>query len=96
MAKTETAGVTKIIPALTARTQFGRILESVTENQDRFLVSKRGEAKAVILSVEDYLRNIVQQPESLRKLQDAAATAGTDRLTIEEIDAEIAAHRKGL
>ncbi len=96
MAKTETAGVAKGVHALTARTQCGRILESVTENQDRFLVSKRGEAKAVILSVEDYLRNIVQQPESLHKLQDAAATAGTDRLTMEEIDAEIAAHRRGL
>ncbi|MGA2465238.1 MAG: type II toxin-antitoxin system Phd/YefM family antitoxin [Thermodesulfobacteriota bacterium] len=88
--------VTKEISALIARTQLGQILERVKKNQDRFLISKNGEATAVILSVEDYLRNIVKQPRVLTKLQQQAKKAGTDKLTLEEIDAEIKAFRQGL
>lgn len=90
------AGVTKVIPALTARTQFGQILQRVRENQDRFLISRRGKAQAVIFSVDDYLRTIVKQPEAMTRLQKAAEKSGTNKLTMEEIDAEIAAYRQGL
>jgi prevent-host-death family protein len=88
--------VTKNISALIARTQLGQILERVKKNQDRFLISKKGEATAVILSVEDYLKNIVKQPDVLIKLQKQAKKAGTDKLSLEDIDAEIKAFRKGL
>ena len=88
--------VTKNISALIARTQLGQILERVKKNQDRFLISKKGEATAVILSVEDYLKNIVKQLDVLTKLQKQAKKAGTDKLSLEDIDAEIKAFRKGL
>ena len=88
--------VTKNISALIARTQLGQILERVKKNQDRFLISKKGEATAVILSVEDYLKNIVKQPDVLTKLQKQAKKARTDKLSLEDIDAEIKAFRKGL
>ena len=88
--------VTKSISALIARTQLGQILERVKKNQDRFLISKKGEATAVILSVEDYLRNIVKQPDVLTKLQKQAKKAGTNKLSLDDIDAEIKAFRKGL
>jgi prevent-host-death family protein len=88
--------VTKNISALIARTQLGQILERVKKNQDRFLISRKGEATAVILSVEDYLKNIVKQPDVLTKLQKQAKKAGTDKLSLEDIDAEIKAFRKGL
>jgi prevent-host-death family protein len=88
--------VTKNISALIARTQLGQILERVKKNQERFLISKKGEATAVILSVEDYLKNIVKQPDVLTKLQEQAKKAGTDKLSLEDIDAEIKAFRKGL
>jgi len=87
--------VTKSISALMARTQLGQILERVSKNKDRFLISKRGEAKAVILGVEDYLKNIVKQPEALTKLQKQAEKAGTNKLTLEEIDREIKVFRSG-
>jgi prevent-host-death family protein len=88
--------VTRNISALIARTQLGQILERVKKNQDRFLISKKGEPTAVILSVEDYLKNIVKQPGVLTKLQKQAKKAGTDKLSLEDIDAEIKAFRKGL
>jgi len=87
--------MTKSISALIARTQLGQLLERVSKNKDRFLISKRGEAKAVILGVEDFLENIVKQPEALTKLQKQAEKAGLNRLTLEEIDQEIKAFRSG-
>jgi len=90
MAEKGIAGVTKVIPALIARTQLGQILERVSENQDRFLISRRGKAQAVIFSVEDYLRTIVKQPEAITKLRAIAKEKGLDNLSMAEIDAEIA------
>jgi len=87
--------MTRNISALIARTQLGQILERVKKNQERFVISRKGEPTAVILSVEDYLRNVVKQPKVLTKLQQQAKKAGTAKLTIEEIDAEIKTFRQG-
>jgi len=86
--------VTKSVPALIARTQFGRILERVSQNRDRFLVTRKGEVKAVILGVEDFLQAVVKTPTSLAALQRQARRRGADKLTLEEIEAEIAAVRR--
>lgn len=94
MPKKEPPRVTKTLPALIARTQFGQILERVSQNRERFLVTKKGEAKAVILGVEDFLEAIVKAPQSLATLQAQAKKAGSDGLTLEEIEAEIAAVRQ--
>jgi prevent-host-death family protein len=92
--KKNTPPVTKSIPAFIARTQFGQIMERVSHNRERFLVTKKGEAKAVILGVEDFLHAIVKTPRSLAALQAQAKKSGADKLTLEEIEAEIAAVRK--
>jgi prevent-host-death family protein len=86
--------VTKSIPAFIARTQFGQILERVSRNRDRFLVTRKGEVKAVILGVEDFLEAVVKVPKSLVALQRQARRRGTDKLTLEEIEEEIAAVRR--
>jgi prevent-host-death family protein len=86
--------VTKSVPAFIARTQFGQILERVSQNRDRFLVTRKGEVKAVILGVEDFLQSVVKTPTSLAALQRQARRSGTDKLTLEEIEAEIAAVRR--
>ena len=41
--------MTKNVPAFIARTQFGQILDRASKNKERFLVTKKGEAKAIIL-----------------------------------------------
>jgi hypothetical protein len=60
----------------------------------RFVVSRRGKAKVVIMSVRDYLANVVKQPELLTRIQVSAQEAGLDKVTAEELDAEIATYRK--
>lgn len=93
MNKQNSLEVTEVIPALIARTQLGSIMERAIKNKDRFLISKRGEARVIILSLEDYLKNIIKQPEVLARLQKQAKKSGADKLTLEEINAEIAAVR---
>lgn len=76
------------------RTRFGKLIDEVDADQVRFVVSRRGKAKVVILSVRDYLKNVVKQPEFLTTIQLSAQEAGLDKLSEEEIEAEIAAYRK--
>jgi len=85
---------TTLIDALTARTRFGEIMQRAESEQARFVVSRRGKAKVVIMSVEDYLRSVVKTPDVLVKLQMDARKAGMDQVTDEEIDAEIQTYRK--
>ncbi len=93
MPKGRASPVTKSVPAFIARTQFGQVLERVSQNRDRFLVTRKGEVKAVILGVEDFLQAVVKTPTSLAALQRQAKRRGTDKLTLEDIEAEIAAVR---
>jgi len=86
--------MTKKISALTARTQFGQIMNRAVERQERFLVDRRGEPAVIIMSVDDYLKTIAPEDTALKKVRDEAKSAGLDKLTMEEIDAEIAAHRR--
>jgi prevent-host-death family protein len=69
-------------------------MEKAEKGKTRFLVSRRGKPKVVILGVEDYLRNIIKQPEILTTIQLSAKKAGLDKISGKEIDAEIAAYRR--
>lgn len=94
MAKENEQPMTKQVPALIARTQFGQILERVSQKGERFVVTKKGEAKAVILGVEDFLQAVVQTPASLEALQAEAKKSGAQKLSLEEIEKEIDAVRR--
>lgn len=92
----ENRPMTKLIDALTVRTRFGEIMETVEREQVRYVVSRRGKAKMVLMSVRDYLKNIVKKPDILVQLQMDAQKSGRDTISDQEIDAEIAAYRKSI
>jgi prevent-host-death family protein len=92
----ETNIMTKSINALTARTNFGKLMDQVENQRSRFLVNKRGVPKVVILSVDDYLKNILKKPTLLAEIQQDAKKAGLDKMTDDEIQAEIDAYRKSI
>jgi prevent-host-death family protein len=92
----ETRPTTKLIDALTVRTRFGEIMETVEREQVRYVVSRRGKAKMVLMSVRDYLKNIVKKPDILVQLQMDAKKSGRDAISDQEIDVEIAAYRKSI
>ena len=83
----------KNIPAFMARTQFGQIVERVSKDNERFVVTKKGAATAVILGVDDFLATMADTPESIRVLQRQAGSSGSSNLTLEQIEEEIAVVR---
>jgi Antitoxin Phd_YefM, type II toxin-antitoxin system len=82
------------IDAHIARTQFGQIMDLATKNNERFVVDRRGEPAVVIMSVQDFIRTAAPPPDWLQKAWVGAKQRGLDTLTPEDIDAEIAAHRR--
>jgi len=87
--------MTRIVPALTARTQFGQILRRVKENGERFVVDRRGEPQAVIMGVEEYLSKFVKSPgAAIGALRREAKAKGLDQLSLRQINLEIARARR--
>ena len=86
--------MTKTISALTARTQFGQIMELAQRDRARFIVARNGRPAVVILGIEDYLDSKLDTPEALSKLQAESRKRGLDLLSMDDIDAEITTARK--
>jgi PHD/YefM family antitoxin component YafN of YafNO toxin-antitoxin module len=86
--------MTRKITAVTARTQFGQIIDLAVENNDRFLVERNGEPAVLILSVTDYVKALAPAADWLKDIQDDAKRKGLDKLTTADIDVEIAAARR--
>jgi prevent-host-death family protein len=86
--------MTRKISALTARTQLGQIMNRAVEHNDRFLVERNGEPAVLILSVTDFVKTLSPPPDWLEKSWDSAKRLGLDKLTMKDVDAEIAASRR--
>ncbi len=81
------------IDAHVARTQFGQIMDRAVENNERFVVERRGEPAVVIMSVQDFIRTAAPPPDWLEKAWRGAKRRGLDKLTSADINAEIATYR---
>ena len=86
--------MTRTITADTVRTEFDQIMDRAVEHNDRFLVERDGESAVLILSLADYVRTFAPPPDWLQESWDSAKRLGLDKLSMEEIDAEIAAARR--
>jgi prevent-host-death family protein len=84
---------TIVVSALRARTNFGKLLRHIEDEQRSVVIEKRGTPKAVLLSVRDYVRLASPEPEVLRVLGQESRRQGTDRLTSRQIDQAIRAAR---
>ena len=82
------------VDAHVARTQFGQLMDRAVRDKERFVVDRRGEPAVVILSVQDYLESVQSAPKWLRQAWAGARERGLDKLTKEEVDAEIGAYRQ--
>lgn len=82
-----------VVTALNARTNFGKLLRRV-ENEGRSLViKKRGTPRAVLLSLRDYVRLAVPEPEVLRVIGTESKQKRTNRLSSRQIDGIVKAAR---
>jgi prevent-host-death family protein len=81
------------VDAHLARTQFGQIMDRAVENNERFVVERRGEPAVVIMSVQDFIRTAAPPPDWLEKAWREAKKKGLDKLSATHIDAEVSAYR---
>ena len=86
--------MTNVISALTARTQLGQIIKRATQNNERFVVDRRGQPSVIIMSVKDYIDTIAPAPKWLKEIQAASKRRGTNKLTMRQIDSVIAEVRR--
>jgi prevent-host-death family protein len=83
-----------VISALRVRNHLGTILRRLEEERQSLVIEKRGVPKAVLLSIQDYVRLAAPEPEVLRVLGEHSKRVGTDRLSSREIDRIIKTARR--
>jgi hypothetical protein len=69
-------------------------MDEIERKNTRFLVSKRGAPKIIMLSVTDYLKHILREDELLTKIHLKTKETGLDKISEEEIEKEIMATRR--
>jgi len=65
-----------VVTALDARTNFGKLLRRVEDEGRSLVIEKRGSPRAVLLSIRDYVRLAVPEPEVLRIICPGVKTKG--------------------
>lgn len=86
--------MTRVISALTARTQLGQIMRRATQRNERFLIDRRGRPSVVIMSVSDYIATMAPPPDELRAMQQRAVKTGVNKLNMRQIDSIVAEVRR--
>ncbi len=86
-----------VVSTLHARANFGKLLRRVEEEGRSLVIEKRGSPRAVLLSLKDYVRLAVPEPEVLEIIGRESRRKGTDKLSSGRIDQVIKAarHSKG-
>src|SRR5215831_9132912 len=86
--------MTNVISALTARTQLGQVLRRTAQKNERFVVERRGQPSVIIMSIKDYIDTVAPTPDWLEAIGQEAKKKGLNKLSMRQIDAEIATARR--
>jgi len=84
---------TRVVSALNARANFGKLLNRVDVLRESLVIEKRGTPKAVLLGIRDYVKLAAPEPEVLRILGEESERNGTSTLTSRQIDRIVKAAR---
>jgi len=82
-----------VVSALSARTNFGKLLQRVADEHRSLVIEERGVPKAVLLSIRDYVRLAAPEPEVLRAIGEESRRKGTEALSSRQIDEVIKSAR---
>jgi prevent-host-death family protein len=82
-----------VVTALNARKNFGKFLRRVETEGRSLVIEKRGTPRAVLLSIRDYVRLAVPEPEVLRIIGQESKQKRRDRLSSRQMDRIIKAAR---
>ena len=84
---------TIVVSALSARANFGKLLDRVGDERRSLVIEKRGTPKAVLLSIRDYVKLAAPEPEVLRVIGEESKRNGTNTMTARQIDKAIKEYR---
>ncbi len=79
----------RVISALNARANLGKLLNQLETESESLVIEKRGKPRAVLLSLRDYVKMAAPEPEILRLIGEESRRKGTDRLSARQIDQAI-------
>lgn len=86
--------IPKSVTSAQARSNLGQMIRRASgKNRERFLIKMRGEPKAVVIGIDEYLSLIAPTSPIMAEIHAYSVAHGGDKITMEEIDAEIAAYR---
>lgn len=79
-----------------ARKELSRMIKKAKKTNTRFLVSERGKPQAVVIGINDFLKNVLKNERAsvIAEIQLEAKEKGLDKMGTREIDREIKAYRK--
>jgi prevent-host-death family protein len=83
-----------IVTALNARANFGKLLRQVEDEGQSVVIQKRGNPRAVLISIKNYVRLAAPEPEILKIIGAESRRKGTDKLSSRQIDQIIRATRR--
>jgi prevent-host-death family protein len=83
-----------VVSARQARSEFGKLLSRVESERRSLVIQKRGVARAVLVSIPDYVRLAAPEPEVLRIIGDESVRKGASTLNAQRINQIIRATRK--
>ena len=84
---------TIVVSALSARTNFGKLLRRIDLERRSLVIEKRGAPAAVLLSIRDYVKLAAPEPEVLKAIGEEAKQNRTSTLSGRQIDQIIKATR---
>ncbi len=84
---------TIVVSALSARSNFGKLLRRIDLERRSLVIEKRGTPAAVLLSIRDYVKLAAPEPEVLKAIGEEARQNGTSSLSSRQIDQIIKATR---
>jgi prevent-host-death family protein len=83
-----------IVSALDARSNFGKLLRRIDTEGRSLVIEKRGTPRAVLVSIQNYVRLAAPEPEVLRAIGEESIQKATHTLSSRRIDQIILATRK--
>jgi prevent-host-death family protein len=75
-----------VVSTLDARTNFGKLLTRVDTERRSLIIEKRGTPRAILLSINDYVRLAAPEPEVLKIIGEESERNRTSSLTPRQID----------
>ena len=84
----------KKIGSLDARSNLGKLVDEVRDGTAQYIITKRDENSAVLLSYTDYLRLTLPKDPLVSAFQAEAEASGSSKLTDDEITAIIEESRR--